>query len=714
MKLTAQYDASDCGPACVTMVANHYGRQVSITQMRERSGTDRNSTNLQGLIQAAESVGLDAQAVKSDGGGLTPEVPVPCIAHVTKGPQHHFVVIYRINKKKVWVADPDPLVGKVTYSHEEFNEVWTGYLVLLSRGERFRKLVESPGLFSRFLPLLKPHAGTIANTIVASIVITILGIAGAFYFRFLVDDVLFSESRLTLHVISVGVVLITLMQVLLNAVRQHMLLSFSMKVDAAITLGFLRHLLHLPLTFFDSRKVGEILSRLGDTIKIRDALSSATFSVFFDTLMVLIIGTVLAVQNLTLFLIALAFVPVSGAVVWGFARPFRRKYTEVLSREAESEALLVETVSGMATVKGHAAEDSSFTKMEKRIMQALWPQYRTGVMENTQGVLVGLIDGWGGNLLFWIGSVLILDGQVSLGQLISFNALLGYFLGPLQNLIGLQPSLQEAFVAARRVGEILDLDTEEHTHELLKPERLVGTISFSHVDFRYGSRPLVLEDVGFTADAGSSVGIVGPSGSGKSSLIKLLMKFYEPERGSIAIDGQDLRDIDSTWLRHKTGYVSQDVFLFHGTVRDNIALGRPDAAFEEIVAAAQKARAHEFISSLPNRYDTELSEQGASLSGGERQRVAIARALLGSPDIIVFDEATSNLDTYSEALLQDTIWSLREEGVTVFIVAHRLTTVTRCDRILVLESGKIVESGSHPELVENGGTYARLWERHIR
>lgn len=714
VKIIPQFDASDCGPACVAMIAWHYGRRLSLTQMRERAGTDRNSTNLKGLLQAAESVGLEAQAVKGETGSLTSEVPVPCIAHVRKGQQHHFVVIYKIRKTRIRVADPDPQVGKVTYSHKEFHAIWTGNLVLLSRGEHFSKTRDTPGLFARFLPLLRPHAGTIANTVVASIVITILGVVGAMYFRFLVDDVLFSESRLTLHVISTGVVIITLMQVVLNAVRQHMLLSFSMKVDAAITLGFLHHLLRLPLSFFDSRKVGEVLSRLSDTVRIREALSAATFSVFFDTLMVVVIGTVLAVQNLTLFLIALAFVPVSGAVVWGYARPFRRKYTEILSRQAESEALLVETVGGMATVKGLAAEDDSFTKIEKRIMQALWPQYQTGIMENAQGVLVGLIDGWGGNLLFWIGSVLILDGHVSLGQLISFNALLGYFLGPLQNLIQLQPSLQEAFVAARRVGEILDLEPEQSGGQRLKPQRLSGDLVFSHVDFRYGSKKLVLEEVSLVADAGSSVGIVGPSGSGKSSLIKLLMKFYDPERGSITIGGQDLRDIDSRCLRQRIGYVSQDVFLFHGSIRDNIALGRPDASFEEVVEASRKAQAHEFIQTFPDRYDTELAEQGSSLSGGERQRIAIARALLGAPDIIVFDEATSNLDTYSEALLQDTIWRLREDGVTVFIVAHRLTTVTRCDQILVLEAGTICETGTHARLVERGGVYAKLWERHLQ
>lgn len=713
ISLISQIDASDCGPACIAMIANSFGRRVSITQVREYAGTDRSSTNLKGLIQAAEAVGLEARAVKGATGSLTSEVPVPCIAHITRGEQHHFVVICRIDEKSIWTADPDPDVGKARYSKEEFYGMWTGYLVLVCPGEQFRKQVDSPGLFYRFLPVLKPHVGTIANTVAASIVLTILGIAGAMYFRFLVDDILFSESRLTLHIISLGVVIITLLQVLLGAVREHMLLSFSMKVDASITLGFLRHLMHLPLSFFDSRKVGEILSRLGDTVKIREALSSAVFSVFFDTLMVVVIGAVLAVQNTRLFLIALLFVPLSGAIVWGFAYPFRRKYQEILSSNAESQALLVETVSGMATVKGHAAEHAGFYKIEKRIMKALWPQYRAGIMGNVQGVLVGLIDGWGGNILFWIGSVLILEGQVSLGQLISFNALLGYFLGPLQNLIQLQPSLQEAFVAARRVGEILDLDTEKQGSDLLKPEEVSGPIVFSGVNFRYGSKQLVLKDISFTVSAGESIGIVGPSGSGKSSLVKLLMKFYEPETGLVSINGIDLRDIDSRFLRQQIGYVSQDIFLFQGTVRDNIALGSPDASFEEITIAAKKAQAHEFITGLVNRYDTELSEQGSSLSGGERQRLAIARAMMGNPQIIIFDEATSNLDTYSEALLQDTIWKLKEQGITVCIVAHRLTTVTRCDRILVLESGRIIETGSHDQLIEQGGSYAKLWERHI-
>lgn len=375
--------------------------------------------------------------------------------------------------------------------------------------------------------------------------------------------------------------------------------------------------------------------------------------------------------------------------------------------------MLVELVSGMATIKGHTAEQESFNKIEEKFVDSIWPLYKIGVLRNVQQIFTDLIDGWGGKLLFWIGSVLILDGVISLGQLIAFNALLGYFLGPLQNLINLQPSLQEAFVAARRVGEILDLEVEQQEDRaLLKPERVIGPIDFRNVYFRYGTKKLVLKDISFHVPAGDSVGIVGPSGSGKSSLIKLLMKFYTPEEGSITIDGADMRDIDSTWLRQKIGYVSQDIFLFHGSIRDNIALGRPDAEFADIVEAAKKAQAHDFIAEMPARYDSELSEQGSSLSGGERQRLAIARALLGQPDIIVFDEATSNLDTFSESELQDTIWRLKDDGVTVFIVAHRLTTVTHCDTILVLDGGEIIERGNHASLVAQGGRYAQLWERH--
>jgi ABC-type bacteriocin transporter len=712
VKLIKQFDSSDCGPACITMIANYYGKRISLTQAREWAGTDKNSTNLKGLIESAERIGFDAQALKGDADALTPDLDTPFIAHLNKEGLFHFVVVTKITQKTVTYADPAD--GNIKKPIEDFLKLWTGYVVFISPSADFKRGSESLGLFQRFLPLLQPHKKTILHTVIASLLITVMGIAGAMYFRILVDDILFSESRLTLHVVSIGVLLVTLLQVLLEAVRSRLLVGFSMKVDLSISLGYLSHLFKLPLSFFDSRKVGEILSRLSDTVRIREALSSATFSVFFDTIMVVGIGIVLAVQNLTLFFIALLFVPLSAGIVWGFAGPFKRKYQEILSGQAESQANLVETVSGIATVKAQVAEIESFHKAEGKIMKKTWPVFHANRMGIIQNSLVGLIDGWGGNLLFWIGSTLILGNQISLGQLISFNALIGYFLGPLQNLIHLQPNLQEAFVAARRVGEILDIEPEiDESRSLIKPKDLSGDIVFRDVDFRYGSKKLVLKKISFKIDGGSTVGIAGSSGSGKSSLIKLIMKLYKAESGKVFINEVDIEDIDPVHLRQKIGYVNQDIFLFSGTIRENITFGNPGADAEEIIEAAKRSGAHGFISELPQRYDTELSEQGGGLSGGEKQRLAIARALVTKPDILIFDEATSNLDAFSEFELHQTISELKRTGMTIIMVAHRLSSINKCDQIILLADGEVQESGTHEELINAGKTYSQLWEAYL-
>jgi ATP-binding cassette subfamily B protein len=375
------------------------------------------------------------------------------------------------------------------------------------------------------------------------------------------------------------------------------------------------------------------------------------------------------------------------------------------------QSYLVEAVAGNATVKALNAGDLVFREYEKRQMKAVWTGYRLGVTQNLQGLFVGLIDGWGGNVLFWVGSWYILQGQVSLGQLISFNALLGYFLGPLKNLLNLQPSLQQAFVAADRLGEILDLEEEIPTEgRWLKPERFAGAVEAKDLSFRYGTRRLVLEGLNFSIEPGQWVAFVGASGCGKTTLVKLLLKFYQPEKGELRLDGHNLEDVDTIHLRGRIGYVPQEIFLFSGTIAENIALHKPEATLEEIVAAAEKAKAHEFIVELPQRYNTVLAERGASLSGGERQRLALARALLGQPDLLIFDEATSNLDTLSEHEIHQTLETLRGDKITTILIAHRLSTVTHRDQIIVMDKGRIVERGRHDELAAARGLYTRLWE----
>ena len=525
------------------------------------------------------------------------------------------------------------------------------------------------------------------------------------------DEVLPSKGEFSLHILSLGMVFLTLFQVGLGVIRGQMLLHFSLKTSMALNFSYLKHVLSLPLKFFDTRKVGEILSRLGDGAKVRGILSNAALSVVMDVLMMIVAGAFLLAENPLLFLVAVAAVPLSTIVLWSFARFFRENYRTAMAQEAESQSFLVETLNGIATVKGLNAVPMVFQEVEKRIMKGTKTGYRGAVMGNIQGVMVGLIDGWGGNILFWVGSYFILKDRMTLGALMSFNALLGYFLGPLKRLLGLQTAFQEALVAADRLGEVMELEPEvidDQTY--LKPASFKGHFIANSINFRYGSKRLVLEDLNFTIEPGTKVAFVGPSGCGKSTLIKLLLKFYSPESGEILLDEQNMLDLDTPHLRSRIGYVPQEVFLFSGSVRENLSIHKPDASFEEMVEAAKRAQAHKFITELPERYDTVLAERGSSLSGGERQRLALARALLGKPDILVFDEATSNLDVITEKAAHETIRDLANEGLTTILVAHRLATVVSCDKIFVMEKGKIIEEGNHFELVKRGGAYTKLWE----
>ena len=710
-----QLDETDCGAACLAMIARHHKSHHSLTTIRETAGTDRQGTNLAGMIKAGQALGFDTKALKGTPEALTPELLSPFVAHIARPKEGtgqvllHFVVVAKITKKHLFVLDPGE--GKRRWTRDEFLKVWTGYVVFFTPNADFKPVKETKGLFSRFLPLLVPHAGTLVRVAVASLLLIVFGILGSLYFRYLIDEVLFSRAEFTLHVLGIGVVVLTLFQVLLGAVRNHLLLHFSLKVDFRLIFSYFRHVLRLPVGFFDSRKTGEILSRMEDAQHIRNALSQASVSVVMDTLMVVVVGVFLFFQSTTLFWIALATVPLSTLVIWLFAKPFAKKYREMMAQGADVQSYLVEAVAGNATVKALNAGDLVFREYEKRQMKAVWTGYRLGVTQNLQSLFVGLIDGWGGNVLFWVGSWYILQGQVSLGQLISFNALLGYFLGPLKNLLNLQPSLQQAFVAADRLGEILDLDEEIPAEgRWLKPDKFNGRLEVKDLSFRYGTRRLVLEGLDFAVEPGQWVAFVGASGCGKTTLVKLLLKFYKPEKGEVRLDGHNLEDLDTLHLRGRIGYVPQEIFLFSGTIAENIALHKPEASLEDIVASAEKAKAHDFIVDLPQRYNTVLAERGASLSGGERQRLALARALLGQPDLLIFDEATSNLDTLSEHEIHQTLDTLRGDKITTILIAHRLSTVVRCDQIFVMEKGRIVERGRHDDLKTAGGLYSRLWQ----
>lgn len=714
-----QHDITDCGAACLATICKQNGYKIGITKIREIAGTDKQGTNAYGVIKAAEQLGFLAKGVRGDKKAFFSEFPLPCIAHViVNGSLLHYVVVHKITKKQVIIADPGIGIVKLT-PQEFFGEVheegqppkyqWSGALILLVKNETFRKGDETKGLFSRFFCLLLPQKKLLLHIFVASLLYTVFGILGAFYFKELIDSILPDGLRKTLMTLSVGVILLNVFKVILSAFRSHLLLYLSQKLDIALLLGYYRHVMELPMNFFGSRRVGEIISRFQDAGKVRDAISGATLTIMIDTLMAVAGAIILYIQNAKLFGITLIMIALYVVIV----AVFRKWYDKLNRRQMEDNAQLtsymVESLNGIQTIKAYNAERKANRETEIRFVKLLKSIFHLSWVGNLQSSLKVFVELVGGVIILWAGGLSVINGDMTMGALITFNSLLVYFLDPVKNLINLQPQIQTAVVAADRLGEILDLETEKDENESKKlaPESLAGDIEIKNLSFRYGTRKLVLQDISITIKKGQKVAFVGESGSGKTTLSKLLLHLYSAESGEILIAGNNIKDIQLESLREKIAYIPQETFLFSGTIFENLTLGLDDVTMNDILEVSQMAQAHDFINELPLRYETRLEENGANLSGGQRQRLAIARAMLKKPDILILDEATSNLDSITEKALDRTINEFCKDMTTIFI-AHRLSTIKGCDQIFVMDKGKIIESGTHQELILLGGKYTQL------
>lgn len=719
-----QHDITDCGAACLATISKQYGFHTSITKIREVAGTDKQGTNAYGMIKAAEHLGFSAKGVKGDKNAFFSEFPLPCIAHViVDGALLHYVIIHKITKKQITIADPAK--GIVKLSPEEFfggkaeegkppSYRWSGVLIILVPDQGFEKGDETQGIFQRFFHLLLPQKRILINVFFASLIITILGILGSFYFKVLIDDVLSAGLLKTLHILSIGIILLNLFKVLLSAIRAHLLLYLSQKLDIALLLGYYRHVLKLPMNFFGTRKVGEIISRFNDASKVRDAISGATLTIMIDTLMAIAGGVILFLQNGYMFAITLIVAVLYFVIVISFNKWYRKLNQTQMENNAQLTSYMVESLNGIQTVKAYNAERKVNLETETKFIRLLKSIFKLSWVNNLQGSLVGFVELTGGIVILWVGAYNVIKGNLSIGQLITFNSLLAYFLDPVKNLINLQPQMQTAIVAADRLGEILDLEPERAGGEGKKliPESLQGDIWFKNVTFRYGTRRTVLDHITMHIKRGERIALVGESGSGKTTLVKLLLNLYSPEEGEVLINGNNIKDINLESLRDKIAYIPQETFLFSGSIMDNLMLGLEDVTIDEVIEASKKAQAHDFINELPLRYETRLEENGTNLSGGQRQRLAIARAILKKPDIFILDEATSNLDSITERAIEDTIEEYSKD-ITTIIIAHRLSTIKRCNVIYVMERGKVIEAGEHNYLIDLKGIYYKLWRQSV-
>lgn len=709
-----QHDMKDCGAACLATISKQYGLKYPISRIREVAGTDKGGTSAYGIIKAAEELGFSAKGVRaSSKEDIFGELTLPCIAHVVIDKALlHYVVIHKISKKEIIIADPAK--GIIKYNPKEFFEIWTGILILLVTNEKFEKGNEVKGTFSRFFRLLKPQKALIVNTFFSSIVLTLLGILGSFYFKFIVDDILPYSLNTTLHILSIGVIVLTLFRILLNAFRTQLLMHLSQKLDIPLMLGYYNHVIELPMSFFGTREVGEIISRFNDATKIREAISGATLTIMIDTIMVIVGGILLYMQNSTLFFITLIPLGLYCIFVFVFNKPLEEINRKTMESNAKLTSYLVESLNGIETVKAFNAERKINLETEKRFVKLLKNIFQNGFLANIQGSLKEGTRAIFGIVILWIGVNEVMKGSLSIGQLLAFNSLLAYFLDPIENLINLQPLIKTATIAAERLGEILDLDKEKSQNEdkKINPNNLQGDIIFNNISFRYGTRKLILEEMNLCIKSGERIALVGESGSGKTTLIKLLLNFYQAEKGELLINNYNIKDINIETLRDKIAYISQDIFLFKGTIKENLEFGNDGLSFEDIVEACKKAKIHDYINGLELRYDSLVEEGGSNFSGGQKQRLAIARAILRNPDILIMDEATSSLDSITEKAIEKTMYEFSSNTTTIMI-AHRLSTIMRCDKIYVMDRGKIIEGGSHSELINLKGFYYNLWKDQL-
>ena len=536
MKYTCikQHDITDCGAACLATVSRQYGFKTSITKIRQIAGTDKMGTNAYGMVKAAEQLGFTAKAVKGNQDAFFSEFPLPAVAHVVReGGLLHYVVIHKITKSKVVIADPAK--GIIKISPEEFFKEWTGILILMVPAQTFKKGKETKNIFERFWRLLLPQKKLIFDVFLASMVITVLGILGAFYFQVIIDDILPAEITKTLTVLSIGVILLQLFSVLLSVMRSQLLIYLSQKLDIALLLGYYDHVLKLPMNFFGTRKVGEIISRFQDASAIRDVISNATLTVMIDTIMAVAGGLILFFKNKVLFAIAFFMVVIYGVLVLIFNKPYKKANEKQMEDNAQLTSYLVESLNGIQTVKAFNGERIVQTETEFKFIKLLRSIFSLSCLGNMQEGLKMLVEAVGGIVIIWVGAYSVIRGEMTIGSLITFNALLAYFLDPVKNLINLQPAMQTAMVASDRLGEILDLElekTEKENHKIA-PESLKGDIDIQGITFRYGTREPVLEDFSMHINKGERIAIVGESGAGKTTIAKLLINLYQYEAGSI-------------------------------------------------------------------------------------------------------------------------------------------------------------------------------------
>lgn len=591
----------------------------------------------------------------------------------------------------------------------EFEQRWSGDLMLIARRHGLGESLQQTFDISWFVPSLVKYRKLFAEVVVASFFLQIFALLTPLFFQVVMDKVLVHRGFTTLDVLAIGFFAMVVFEAFLGGFRNYLFSHTTNRVDVELGSRLFSHLLALPLSYFESRQVGQNVARVRELDTIRNFITGTALTLVIDLFFVFVFLGVMWYYSPELTWVVLATIPAYVVLSVIITPILRHRLNDKFKHGAANTAFLTESITGIGTVKSMAVEPQMRRKLEDHMSSYVHASFRSQNLGNVSNQVAGLINKLMTLGIIWWGAHLVIDGNLSVGQLIAFNMLAGRVSGPVLKLVQLWQEFQQAGISIARLGDILNTPREPG----FNPKRsrlpaLQGEVSLEQLNFRYRvDGPLILQDVNLKVKPGEVIGIVGRSGSGKSTITKVIQRLYVPEAGRVLVDGVDLSMVDTAWLRRQIGVVLQENFLFNRSIRENIALVDPSIPMERVVAAAKMAGAHEFIVELPEGYDTVVEEQGSSLSGGQRQRLAIARALINNPRILIFDEATSALDYESERLVQDNMARICK-GRTVFIIAHRLSTVRGCDRIIVMDKGRIVEEGNHDELIAENGYYAKL------
>jgi len=702
-----QRDITDCGAACLMSIASYYKVDLPLARIRQYAGTDKNGTNVLGLLEAAEKIGFTARGVRADWDSLF-KIPLPAIAHiVVKGVLTHYVVIVKTTKKLIKIMDPcDGGMHKI--AHDEFKEQWTGVLVLIAPGERFRIRDKKEKLLTRLMHLVKPSKNILIQALLGALAYSILGLSLSVYIGRLVDNVIPGGNSSLLNLLGVGMLIIIFYRFSLIIFQSVFVLKTGQRIDASLILGYYQQLMKLPKTFFDNMRTGEIISRIGDAVKIRVFVNDVSISLVLNLFILGVSFVLMFAFYWKLGLIILSVVPFYYLIYFISNKLNRKTQRVVMERSAELEAQLVESLSSAATIKRFSLEEIANLKTESRFVSLLEGIYKSGINSIFSSTSSGLITQLITVIVMWIGAGYVLKTHITAGELMSFYAIIGYFTGPVSGIINYNRTLQDARIAADRLFEIFDLDPEEDSGKIDIVPQMVGDIRFENVSFRYGTRVTVFESLNLTIRKGSFTAIVGESGSGKSTIISLLHRLYSLNGGSIRIGSNDISNFSNRSLRKIMACVPQEIELFTGTIAENIAPADLNPDMNRILEVCSNLGVSRFIESIPGGFNAMLGEHGAKLSGGQRQLIAIARAMYLNPEVLILDEATSSLDPITESHIQFTLSEFIRSGRTLIVIAHRLSTIRRADIIYVLDKGQVVESGTFSNLVQSNGYFLEM------